>query len=103
MCRWLAYAGPPVYLESLILKPEHSLITQSRDAHQSITTVNADGFGIGWYGARPEPGVFRDIQPAWNDSNLKSLVEQIASRLLFGHVRATTGTAVTRLNCHPFA
>ncbi len=103
MCRWLAYAGPPIYLESLILKPEHSLITQSRDAHQSVTHINADGFGIGWYGARPEPGVYRDILPAWNDANLRSLAAQITSPLFFGHVRATTGTAVTRLNCHPFS
>ncbi len=103
MCRWLAYAGPPIYLESLILKPEHSLITQSRNAHQSVTHINADGFGIGWYGAKHEPGVYRDILPAWNDTNLKSLAAQITSPLFFGHVRATTGTAVTRLNCHPFS
>lgn len=102
MCRWLAYAGPPIYLESLILKPSHSLITQSRDAYESVSAINADGFGIGWYGEREEPGVYRDILPAWNDSNLKSLTAQIRSPLFFGHVRATTGTAVTRLNCHPF-
>jgi len=103
MCRWLAYAGPPIYLESLILKPTHSLITQSRDAHQSLSSINADGFGIGWYGEREEPGVYRDILPAWNDPNLQSLAAQIRSPLFFGHVRATTGTAVTRLNCHPFS
>ena len=25
MCRWLAYAGPPIYLDLLLLEPEHSL------------------------------------------------------------------------------
>jgi len=103
MCRWLAYAGPPIYLESLIFKPKRSLLTQSRAAQMSVSAINADGFGIGWYGAKPQPGVYRDILPAWNDANLKSLAAQIASPLFFGHVRAATGTAVTRLNCHPFA
>jgi glutamine amidotransferase len=40
--------------------------------------------------------------PAWNDANLQSLAEQIRSPLFFAHVRASTGTATTRLNCHPF-
>ncbi len=102
MCRWLAYCGPPIYLESLLLKPEYSLIHQSRQALRSNSAINADGFGIGWYGGRPEPGLFRDTLPAWNDENLKSVSEQIRSPLFFGHVRASTGTATTRVNCHPF-
>ncbi len=102
MCRWLAYAGPPIYLDSLILKPERSLVTQSHHASKGATAINADGFGIGWYGEKPEPGVYRDILPAWNDSNLKSMAAQVRSGLFFGHVRATTGTAVTKVNCHPF-
>lgn len=102
MCRWLAYSGPPIHLDSLLLKPEHSLIRQSRRALQSNTPTNADGFGIGWFGERPEPGLFRDTLPAWNDENLKSVSEQIRSPLFFGHVRASTGTGTTRANCHPF-
>ncbi|MBT6093406.1 MAG: class II glutamine amidotransferase [Rhodospirillaceae bacterium] len=102
MCRWLAYAGPPIYLDSLILKPKRSLITQSRAAQQSLSSINADGFGIGWYGDKETPGVYRDILPAWNDTNLKSLAAQVRSGLFFGHVRATTGTPVIKVNCHPF-
>jgi predicted glutamine amidotransferase len=102
MCRWLAYAGPSIHLDSLLLRPENSLIKQSLDAHESISAVNADGFGIGWYGGRGHPGVFKDVLPAWNDSNLRNLTEQIRSNLFFGHVRAATGTAVNRTNCHPF-
>ncbi len=102
MCRWLAYCGSPIYLESLILKPENSLIHQSRHALQSVSVTNGDGFGVGWYGDRPEPGVFRDIQPAWNDENLKSISAQIRSGLFFAHVRASTGTSTSRANCHPF-
>ncbi len=102
MCRWLAYSGPPIFLDTLIFKPENSLATQSLTARQSVTTTNGDGFGIGWYGDKPEPGQFRDILPAWNDSNLHAVSEQIASRLFFAHVRASTGTPTARVNCHPF-
>ena len=102
MCRWIAYAGPPVFLDSLIFEPEHSLIHQSRGARQSKSAINADGFGVGWYAQRPEPGIFKDIQPAWNDENLKNLANQISSPLFFAHVRASTGTPASRVNCHPF-
>ena len=64
MCRWLAYCGEPIFLDSLIFEPEHSLINQSRRALQSHTPTNGDGFGIGWYDRRAEPGVFRDTLPA---------------------------------------
>ena len=102
MCRWLAYAGPPIYLDTLLLKPENSLTRQSLSASQSAHVVNADGFGIGWYGEQDHPGLYKDILPAWNDVNLRNISEQVKSRLFFGHVRATTGTAVNRTNCHPF-
>jgi len=89
-------------MSSLILKPENSLINQSHDARESISTLNGDGFGIGWYDSRPEPGQFRDILPAWNDSNLKNIAEQVRSPLFFAHVRASTGTPTSRTNSHPF-
>lgn len=102
MCRWIAYSGQPLYIDQLVLKPEHSLIEQSRDARKAVHTTNADGFGVGWYGDRPTPGVYRDIHPAWNDPNLHDLVEQIESRLFLAHIRAATGTPVQKTNCHPF-
>jgi len=102
MCRWIAYAGQPIYLESLVLTPEYSLIRQSLSAREGNTT-NGDGFGIGWYGELPEPGLFKDTLPAWNDENLKSVSQHIRAAMLFAHVRASTGTATSRGNCHPFA
>lgn len=102
MCRWLAYAGPPIFLDSLLLRPENSLARQSLSALESVHVVNADGFGIGWYGEREQPGLYKDILPAWNDVNLLNISEQVKSHLFFGHVRATTGTSVNRTNCHPF-
>ncbi len=102
MCRWLAYSGAPVPLEELVLKPEHSLIDQSMQSRLGETTLNGDGFGLGWYGAHATPGVYRGIQPAWNDSNLTDLCAHISSPLFLAHIRATTGTSVQQSNCHPF-
>ena len=102
MCRWLAYSGEPLLLDELLFKPENSLIRQSLAATKSIVPTNGDGFGLGWYGARSQPGKFRDTLPAWNDANLLSLSEQIQSGLFFAHVRASTGTSTSRENCHPF-
>ena len=102
MCRWLAYLGTPIFLSRLIFEPKNSLIDQSLHARQSVATTNGDGFGIGWYDAQPVPGVFRDVLPAWNDENLRSIAEQIRSGLFLAHVRASTGTVTSRQNCHPF-
>ncbi|WP_274630500.1 class II glutamine amidotransferase [Arvimicrobium flavum] len=103
MCRWAAYLGDEVFLEDIVTAPCHSLIAQSHHALEAKTPTNGDGFGVAWYGARPEPGLYRDILPAWSDPNLKSLCRQIRSRLFLAHVRASTGGATSRANCHPFA
>jgi glutamine amidotransferase len=102
MCRFLAYIGAPIFLADLVCAPSHSLIHQSMHADEGKTPTNGDGFGLGWYGERDEPGLYREIRPAWSDENLRSLCDQVRSRLFFAHVRASTGTATTRANCHPF-
>ncbi len=102
MCRWLAYSGSPIALETVLRESEHSLIDQSLSAHMGATTTNGDGFGVGWYGGDPEPGVYRSITPAWNDQNLRELAAHVKSGLFLAHVRASTGTAIQQTNCHPF-
>lgn len=102
MCRFLAYSGAPIFLEDFVAAPCHSLIHQSLHAEEAKTGTNGDGFGIGWYGERPEPGQYREVRPAWSDENLLSIARQVRSHLFFAHVRAATGTATTRANCHPF-
>jgi predicted glutamine amidotransferase len=102
MCRWAAYAGDAIFLEEIISRPRHSLIHQSHHATQCHTATNADGFGVAWYGDRAEPGLYRDVLPAWSDPNLRSLTAQVKSGLFLAHVRASTGTATSRNNCHPF-
>ena len=102
MCRWLAYSGAPIFLDEVLFKTDHSLIDQSLRAADPSATTNGDGFGLGWYGARDVPGVYKDIRPAWNDANLQALAAQIESPMFLAHVRATTGSPVQRTNCHPF-
>jgi glutamine amidotransferase len=78
-------------------------VVQSLKALESTASTNGDGFGMGWYGEHPEPGLYREVRPAWSDENLRYLCRHIRSHLYFAHVRASTGTPITRPNCHPFA
>src|SRR5215213_4667159 len=103
MCRWIAYRGRDIPLEDYVTEPEHSLAAQSLSALESTASTNGDGFGLGWYGNHPEPGLYHETRPAWSDDNLRYLCRHLHSHLFFAHVRAATGTAVTRQNCHPFA
>jgi predicted glutamine amidotransferase len=103
MCRWIAYQGEATFFENYVTEPVHSLIDQSLRAREATGTTNGDGFGLGWYGIHPEPGLYRETRPAWSDENLRYLCRHLRSHLFFAHVRAATGTAVTRQNCHPFA
>ncbi len=103
MCRWLAYSGSPLRLDTLLLNRDRSLVDQSLHAQQGATTTNGDGFGVGWYdgdGARPH--VYRSTHPAWNDRNLRELAASISSPLFLSHIRASTGTAIQETNTHPF-
>ncbi len=103
MCRWLAYSGTPVLLETILYQPQHSLIDQSLHARMGVETTNGDGFGVGWFG--PEmttPAIVREIGPAWSNRNLREIASHVRSPLFFAHIRASTGGAVQQTNCHPF-
>jgi predicted glutamine amidotransferase len=102
MCRWLAYTGSPLLIQDALYTPAHSLIDQSLHSRLGAETTNGDGFGIGWYDAEPTPGVFRSIEPAWNDANLREVAGHVHSHLFFAHIRAAIGSAVQQTNCHPF-
>ena len=97
MCRWVAYAGPEIYLEDLIFHQEHSIVSQSLAATQSAWVTNGDGFGVAWYTKRTTPGLFKDILPAWNDSNLRSLAAHIATAPPAGSSRLSTPISATSL------
>jgi predicted glutamine amidotransferase len=102
MCRWLAYSGTPVLLEELLFQPAHSLIDQSLHSKLGAETTNGDGFGVGWYGDGSKAAVFKSVEPAWNDRNLRELAASVRSGLVFAHIRASSGSPVQQTNCHPF-
>ncbi|MFB0631937.1 class II glutamine amidotransferase [Streptomyces sp. AB3(2024)] len=103
MCRWLAYSGTPMLLDTILYKPAHSLIDQSLHSKLGVETTNGDGFGVGWYAeGNPTPALLRDVGPAWNNRNLREMADHVRSHLFFAHIRASTGTAVQQSNCHPF-
>jgi glutamine amidotransferase len=106
MCRFSALLSKnPVPLQTLLNEPTNSLVSQSYCAKESVSGINADGFGLGWYNRElsPNPGVFKSILPAWNDENLLNLTSKISSHCFIGHVRASTVGNVNYANCHPFS
>lgn len=103
MCRWLAYTGNPIPLETVLFRARHSLIDQSLHSRLGATTTNGDGFGIGWYGRPDEiPFRYRSVHPAWNDRNLREAARAIHSQHFVAHIRAATDTPIQESNCHPF-
>jgi predicted glutamine amidotransferase len=102
MCRWLAYYGKPIRMDKVLYQGTESLIHQSLHSNLGAEPTNGDGFGMGWYTAAGDVGVFRSTEPAWNDRNLREISGAVESHLFIAHVRATTGTPVQQTNCHPF-
>ncbi|HVT71396.1 MAG TPA: ergothioneine biosynthesis protein EgtC [Trebonia sp.] len=105
MCRHYAYLGTPASLRELILEPPHGLYRQSwAPRRQAHGTVNADGFGIGWYAEDdPVPARYRRDIPIWNDESLPGIARVIRSGAVLAAVRsATAGTAAGEAAAAPF-
>ncbi|MEV7442460.1 ergothioneine biosynthesis protein EgtC [Streptomyces sp. NPDC091204] len=92
MCRHLAYLGPVVELRRLLSEPEHSLVRQSWEPRRQISgTVNADGFGIGWYAEDdPVPARYRRSGPVWSDLTFADLTRVVRSGAVLAAVRDAT-------------
>jgi glutamine amidotransferase len=104
VCRHLAYVGEPVRLADLLLTPPHSLLRQSWAPcdMRGGGTVNADGFGVGWY-AGAEPVRLRRAVPMWTDAALPGLASTISSGGVLAAIRsATVGMPVVETACAPF-
>ena len=109
MCRVLAYIGPEVPLENLLLKPENSLINQTLDpeAHPQLQLAGW-GFGI-WseHLLHPEkPLIYRRPSAAFYDDNVEGVIPGLQASTLLAHVRAADYNAAVVLadeNCHPFS
>lgn len=113
MCRHLAYLGPPRTLHELLYSAPHSLLVQSwAPRRQRYGTVNADGFGVGWYPSRPgtqateepvPPLRYRRAMPIWGDSSFADAARAITSGCVVAAVRdATVGFGSEESGAQPF-
>jgi gamma-glutamyl hercynylcysteine S-oxide hydrolase len=105
MCRHAAYLGPPAPLRSLLIDPPHSLYRQAwAPRRQRYGTVNADGFGIGWYApGDPVPARYRRGVPIWGDESLPDIARVTSAGAVLAAVRsATAGTASGAQAAAPF-
>jgi glutamine amidotransferase len=106
MCRHLAYLGAPGSLQSVLTDPPHGLLRQSwAPRQQRHGTVNADGFGVGWYADDdPVPARYRRAGPMWADPTFADIARVTRTRALLAAVRsATAGTAPGEAAAAPFA
>ncbi|MFF9981719.1 ergothioneine biosynthesis protein EgtC [Streptomyces erythrochromogenes] len=92
MCRHIAYVGPVIPLGRLLGEPEHSLVRQSWEPRrQKNGTVNADGFGVGWYAeGDPVPARYRRAGPIWGDLTFTDLARVVHSGAVLAAVRDAT-------------
>ncbi|NJQ02622.1 ergothioneine biosynthesis protein EgtC [Streptomyces zingiberis] len=92
MCRHLAYLGPAVPWRDVLVTPEHALYRQSwAPRRQRYGTVNADGFGVGWYApGDPVPARYRRAGPVWADPSFTDLARVVRTHALLAAVRDAT-------------
>ncbi|MFJ3160204.1 ergothioneine biosynthesis protein EgtC [Streptomyces kanasensis] len=107
MCRHIAWVGDDaVPLGELLVAPPHGLHQQSwAPRHQRYGTVNADGFGVGWYApGDPVPGRYRRAGPVWGDPSFADLARVVRSAAGLAAVRdATLPGADAEAAAAPFA
>jgi len=95
MCRHLAYLGMSTTLRTLLIDPPHGLYRQAWvPRRQRYGTVNADGFGIGWYApGDPAPARYRRPVPIWADESFADIARVTRAGAVLAAVRcATEGT-----------
>lgn len=107
MCRHIAYVGgEEVSLGQVLIEPPRSLYRQSwAPRHQRYGTVNADGFGVGWYAVGdPAPARYRRDGPVWADPSFADIARVVRSHALLAAVRdITEGCAADEAATAPFA
>lgn len=103
MCRHTAWLGAPTSLQQLLVDPTHGLLRQSwAPRRQRYGTVNADGFGIGWYAGGLVARYRRDVA-MWGDANLLSMAPVITAGCVLAAVRSrTAGGPGGEGACAPF-
>ncbi|MGW6863590.1 class II glutamine amidotransferase [Streptomyces sp. NPDC054901] len=98
MCRWLAYSGTSMLLDTILYKPAHSLIDQSLHSKLGVETTNGDGFGVGWYAEDVDtPALLRDVGPAWNNRGFHVMRRDLillVDPALYADIEGTTDSEV---------
>lgn len=105
MCRHLAWLGQPRSLAGLVLEPPSSLLVQSwAPRRQRHGTVNADGWGVGfWAPGVDRPVRWRSARPMWGDPSFASLAPVLHSGCVVAAVRsATVGMPLEESAAAPF-
>lgn len=108
MCRVLAYIGPEVPLESLLLEPENSLLNQSLDP-ELHPHLQLAGWGFGAWSEhllKPQaPLLYHRPKAAFYDDNAKGIIPSLQAHTMLAHVRASgydASVVQADENCHPF-
>lgn len=104
MCRIAAYIGPPIHLQQLLLDPAHSLYKQSWQPQElQYAKLNADGYGMAWFGDDDRPARYTSELAIWNDHNLPHLACNLRSPVWLCNIRsATPGNAHHAINAQPY-
>jgi glutamine amidotransferase len=105
MCRHLAWLGRPKTLAELVLEPPSSLLVQSwAPRRQRYGTVNADGWGVGFYvPGRADPARWRSARPLWAEPSFASVAPVLTSGCVLAAVRsATVGMPLEESAAAPF-
>lgn len=109
MCRVLAYIGPEIPLECLLLEPDNSLVNQTLDPERH-PLLQLAGWGFGAWGEhllKPDkPLIYRRPMAAFYDDNAPGMIPSLQASTLLAHVRAAaydSTPVLTDENCHPFS
>lgn len=105
MCRHLGYLGPVRDAAELLREGPNSLMRQSwaPTDMRGGGTINADGFGVGWWDDGGTFGRYRSSAPIWSDPFVEEGLSSIRSGAFMVAVRsATEGMPVERSAAAPF-
>ena len=93
MCRHLAHLGDARSLAAILTEGDTSLYRQSYEPrHQQHGTVNADGWGIGWWAdpGADGPARHRSARPIWADPFVADVAPHVRTGCAVAAVRSAT-------------
>ncbi len=94
MCRHLGWLGAPVTVGSLMLEPPSGLLVQSyAPRRQKHGTMNADGWGVGFFDSATGvtvPRRWRSAAPLWGDASFASVAPALSSGCVVAAVRSAS-------------